>query len=158
MSKYTKIFRHVKPTANKPPWVMRLPRGVRERPSWVFIGSILALVGLTYALGVSQSNVAEAIGSAGLRVWGGILSASGVGIIVATFYNAVAFEKLAQRFAQISILAYVAYVCISVDLTRAAMTLAFGAILLMTCEIRVAFLKLQLNSVEIKHPEVDSGP
>lgn len=158
MSKYTKIFHHVKPSAPKPPWIMRLPRGVRERPSWVFIGSILALVGLTYALGISQSRVAESIGGIGLKAWGSILCASGVGIIVATFKNAVAFEKLAQRFAQLSILAYVAYVSISVDITQAAMTLALGAILLATCEIRIAFLNLQLNPVDIKPPEVHRGP
>lgn len=146
MNRYTRIFRKTKPTAVKPPWVLWLPPGVRERPSWVFIGTLVALTGLTYVFGLTTSSIALVIGAVGLKIWGGILSASGFGVIVATVRNNPAFEKLALRFMSLSIFAYVAWIITAVGIGRAAMTLVFGAFLITSCEIRSAFIRLMLNN------------
>lgn len=132
----------------KPPLTMRLPRGLREQPAWVFIGSLLFLVGLGYLTGFTHSMIAEAIGQAGLRVWGGILSLSGGLLIAATVLARPAMEKLALRCMSLTLLAYAGYLLTVATYERAAMTVVLAVLLIGLAEFRVMTLKALIRQSE----------
>jgi hypothetical protein len=91
----------------KTPWVMRLPRGLRDQPAWVFIGFLVTLGGLGFVTGLTESSVSQAIGTTGLRVWGAVLLLSGLGVLSATLSAKPALEKLALRVLSLCMFVYV---------------------------------------------------
>jgi len=126
-------------------WVLRLPRGLREEPAWVFIGVMVALSGVAFATGLTTSMVTHAIGQNGLRAWGGLLAFSGVFVVWATIRHVPAHEKFALRLLALTIFAYAGWLLTVVPFKQAAMSVVLAIILIGLCEIRVGFLKLIIN-------------
>lgn len=125
---------------------MKLPVGLREQASWVFIGLFITITGLSFALGLSQSAVTRAIGQDGLRAWGVFLVVTGVMVTVATWKAKPALEKMALRWLAFAMIAYSAWLLTVVPLRQTGVTIALAAILIGTAEIRVGYLKLLLAS------------
>ena len=126
-------------------WVMRLPAGVREQPGWIFIGFFCAAAGLTYLLGVSQSNVALVLGDVGLRVWGGFLCLSGLLVAGSTWAMNRPLERLALRFLSLGLAAYAAWVVLAVSASKATLTIVLSICLIGVAEVRIAVLKASLK-------------
>lgn len=128
------------------PLLMRLPRGLREQPAWVFIGIMVALVGVSYMTGFTESSISHAIGHRGLQVWGTFLALSGFGVVYATVAGSPVLEKLALRILSLCMLVYTGWLLTAVDFKRAAMTLVLALILVTLAEIRVAVLRALFRS------------
>lgn len=126
-------------------WVLRLPRGLREEPGWVFIGILVALGGIGFLTGTSTSVVTEAIGPTGLKVWGGFLMLTGIFVVWATVRHVPAHEKLSLRLLSLCMLGYIGWLVTVVPIKQAAMSILLAAILVGLSEIRVGFLKIILN-------------
>lgn len=129
-------------------WVTRLPMGLREQPGWIFIGLMVALVGLSYAFGVSTSTVAEAIGEKGLRWWGVFLTVTGSLVTYATWCAKPALEKMALRWLVFALLSYSAWLITVIDARRAVMTIVLTLILIVLAEVRVGVIKLMIALAE----------
>lgn len=125
----------------KTPWIMRLPRGLRDQPAWVFIGFLVTLGGLGFVTGLTESSVSMAIGTTGLRVWGAVLLLSGLGVLSATLSARPALEKLALRALSLCMFVYVGYLFVVVDWKRVAMSAILCAVLIGLAEIRIGTLK-----------------
>lgn len=125
----------------KTPWIMRLPRGLREQPAWVFIGVLVALSGLSFLFGLSQSSISEAVGPTVLRVWGAFLFLSGSGVVASTLAARPALEKLALRVLSLCMGVYLGWLLTVVEFSRAIMGVVLGAVLIGLAEIRIAVLK-----------------
>lgn len=130
----------------KLPWTTRLPRGLREQPGWVFIGLLVGLAGVGYLTGLGQSNITEAVGTTGLRIWGGFLALAGFGVVYATMAAKPALEKLALRWLSLCMFVYTGWLMTVAPLSRLAMTTVLVAALIGFCEIRVATLKWLLRA------------
>lgn len=130
----------------KLPWTTRLPRGLRDQPAWVFIGLLVGLAGIAYLLGVSQSNITQAVGATGLRIWGGFLALAGFGVVYATMAARMALEKLALRWLSLCMGVYTGWLMTVAPLSRLAMTIVLVSFLIVMCEIRVATLKWLLRA------------
>lgn len=126
----------------RPSWVLRLPRGLREQPAWVFIGLMVALVGLGYATGLTTSSIQRVVGGEGLKGWGAFLVVTGVLLVFATIKGKPALEKLALRWLVISLLAYCSWLVYTVNIKQASMTIALTVILVVLAEIRIGFIKI----------------
>lgn len=127
-------------------WVMRLPRGLREQPAWVFIGTLATLTGLSYLLGISSSaNVTKVLAESWLQVWGGFLSFAGILVVIATVKANRPLEKLALRLLSLGFLVYLCWVLVAIPPTRATFTAMICLSLIGMAEIRVAILKVALR-------------
>ena len=129
-------------------WVVRLPRGLREQPGWIFIGFMVFLVGLGYVTTVTTSTVEDAIGDRGLQGWGFFLMVTGVLVVYATWTAKPALEKMSLRWLVFALLAYTTWLMTVVDLSRAAMTLVLSSILIVSAEIRVGYIKVFLSIID----------
>ena len=132
------------------PLLLRLPRGLREQPAWIFIGFLVGLTGLSYLIGFSQSSISTVVGANALRVWGAFLAFSGFAVVYATFQAKPAFEKLALRTLSICMFVYCGWVLTVIDIRRAAVTTALVLTLVSMAEIRVAVLKALLRTAGVK--------
>lgn len=130
------------------PWSMRLPAGLRDQPAWVFIGLLVALSGLTFLFGVTESSIVNAVGPLALRVWGLFLFLSGTGVVTATLSARPALEKLALRMLSICIFVYIGWLLTVVDWRRAVMSVVLGGALIGLAEIRIAVLKALFRASE----------
>lgn len=119
--------------------VMKLPRGVREQPGWVFIGSFLALVGASYLIGFSQSTVTLHLDPAWLHIWGAGLSITGIVIAYATASQNRPLERLALRLLAAGLLVYMGWV-LAVVPAKSTMTVFTCVSLIVSSQIRVAVL------------------
>lgn len=126
-------------------WVMRLPRGLREQPGWVFIGTLCALVGLSYMLGISETSITRVLSLAVLRIWGGFLCVSGVLVVYSTVTANRPLEKLSLRFLSLGLFIYMAWAVVAVSIQRATIAVFMGLSLIILSEIRVAVLKILLR-------------
>lgn len=129
----------------KLPWILRLPRGLREQPAQLFIGILVGLAGVSYLLGVSQSTVTQAVGATGLRIWGALLALSGFGVVYATVRARPALEKLALRILSTCMFVYAGWLLAVVPLSRLGLTVALVLALVSLSEIRIAVLKVMLR-------------
>lgn len=136
------------PKRRKPPLIMRLPRGLREQPAWVFIGALIFLSGLSYLTGFTESVISEAIGEVGLKVWGGVLALTGAALIAATVYARPALEKLSLRAMTCSLMAYTGYLLTVSSFKRAAMTVVLAVLLSGLAEFRVMHLTTLIRRSE----------
>lgn len=127
------------------PLILRLPRGLREEPAWVFIGLLVGLVGASYLIGFSESSISVAVGPSGLQLWGGALAFSGFAVVYATIRARPALEKLALRLLSVCMFLYGGWLPLVIGPRRAAMSIALTLILIALAEIRVAVLKLLLR-------------
>lgn len=141
----------------KPPLTMRLPRGLREQPAWVFIGCLFFLVGLTYLTGFTESVISKAIGEMGLRVWGGSLMACGGGLVWATVAARPALEKLALRATSLTLVAYTGYLLTVTNFQKAAMTIALSVLLIGLAEFRVVTLTALIRQSEELRKLLETG-
>lgn len=124
------------------PWVFRLPRGLREQPGWVFLGGMCALAGLSYVLGIAESNaVTDLLNSAALRVWGGFLCLTGTLVVCSTIASNKALEVLSLRFLSVGLLMYLGWIAVAVPIHRAVMTLILGVGFSIMAEVRIAVLR-----------------
>lgn len=127
---------------------MRLPRGVREQPGWIFIGLMVMLTGLSYSFGISTSRIADLIGTKGLQSWGAFLTVTGMLVTYATWSAKPSLEKMSLRWMTFSLLAYVSWLCTLVNVSQAAMTFMLSAILIVLSEIRVAYINILLDAAQ----------
>jgi hypothetical protein len=128
-------------TMTKTPWVMRLPRGLREQPAWVFIGILVTLGGLGFVTGLTESSVSQVVGPVGLRVWGATLLLSGLGVLSATLSAKPALEKLALRALSLCMFVYAGWILTVIDWRRASMSVLLCAVLIGIAEVRIGTLK-----------------
>ncbi len=127
-------------------WVMRLPRGLRAQPGWVFIGMLCSITGLSYLSGLAQStNIARILNENFLRTWGGFLFVSGTLIVGATLAENRPLERLALRFLSLGFFVYTGWILTALPLTRATLTVALCVCLIVLSEIRVAVIKVILK-------------
>lgn len=130
---------------SKVPWVFRLPPGLREQPAWVFIGTLVALVGLSYLLGFSSSSVTLVISELWLRVWGGVLFVAGTLVLLGTIRANKPLEMMALRIQSVCLLLYTVWVISAVGISRATLTIMLCVILVLLSEIRIAVIKVILR-------------
>lgn len=128
------------------PWILRLPAGLRHQPAWVWIGLLLGLAGVSYVVGFTESSITEAVPPATVRVWGFFLAFGGFGVMVATLRADAALEKLALRVMSVCMAVYMGWLLVVVDFRRAVFGLALVVSLIGLAEVRIAVLKLWLNS------------
>lgn len=129
----------------KVPLIMRLPKGLIEQPAWVFIGFMLAFSGITFVTGYAESTVSRAIGEIGLRVWGAILTITGVLIVAAMIKGKASLEKLALRFMTCTLMAYSGYLLTLVPFKRAGLSAVLVVVLCVAAEFRVMHLKALMS-------------
>lgn len=127
---------------------MYFPRGIREQPAWIFIGLMLVLSGVSWALGIADSAISRAIGHAGLRVWGASILVTGVLLISATVSARPALEKLALRILAINLGLYLGWLLVIVPIEAATSSLVLGGALIVLAEFRVWHLKALMASAE----------
>jgi hypothetical protein len=131
-------------------WVMRLPRGLREQPAWVFIGTISSVTGLSYLLGFAQSTAINRVLDPNfLRVWGGFLLFAGSLVVYATIWANRALERLSLRFLSVGYLVYLGWVLTAAPVNRAMVTTVACVSLIGLAEIRVAVLKAAMKPLPI---------
>lgn len=133
---------------HRKPLMMRIPVGLREQPAWVFIGILFLSSGVGYLTGFTESNITHALGATGLRVWGGVLTLSGMLLIVATLRARPALEKLALRILTCNLIAYAGWLLAIVPIRRATTTVILSTALILIAEVRVLHLKLLIRSAE----------
>lgn len=135
-----------------------LPRGLREQPSQVFIGLMMAILGLSYVTGLTESLITVAIGTIGLRIWGALLSLTGLGLVVATIRAKPSLEKLCLRGMALSFLAYTGYLLTVTSAKRAGVTIALAVLLSGVAEIRAQHLTALFNKAgELRKLGSDDG-
>lgn len=138
---------------------MRLPGGLREQPAWIFIGTLCTLAGLSYLVGLAESNsITQVLSPVWLRVWGGVLFVSGALIVGSVWSRNKALERMALRFLSLGLLVYMGWILVSVPLERAAMSAAMDFALVGLSEIRVAVLTMVLRPLPELPPEVPEPP
>lgn len=125
--------------------VLKMPRGFREQPGWIFIGTMCALVGLSYLLGISQSTITAALNPAWLKVWGAGLSLTGATIVYATGMANRPLERLSLRLLAVGLLVYMGWI-LAVVPSRATMTVFMCLSLIVTSQIRVAVIGILFNA------------
>lgn len=131
-------------------WVMKLPRGLREQPAWVWIGTLTAITGLSYLFGVASSaTVSQVLAEGWLRGWGGFLFIAGSMVVFSTIIANRALEKLSLRFLSLGFLVYLAWVLTVIPPTRAMVTVVSCISLVGLAEIRVAVLKVVLRPLPV---------
>lgn len=122
-------------------WVSKLPSGLRDQPGWVFIGTLVALAGLSYLFGFSNSTATQVVSALWLRTWGGLLFISGALVVISTIRANKPLEKLALRVQSISLFVYMVWVLSAISFSRATLTVALCVCLIGLSEIRIAVLK-----------------
>lgn len=131
-------------------WVMRLPRGLREQPGWVFIGTISAVTGLSYLLGFAQSTAINRVLDPNfLKAWGGFLFFTGSLVVYATIMASRALERLALRFLSVGYLVYLGWVLTAAPISRAMVTTVACVSLIGLAEVRAAVLKAAMKPIPI---------
>ncbi len=135
--------------------ITRVPLGVREQPAWIFIGVMFMVVGVGYATGGAQSMLTEAIGTVGLRLWGGSLVATGLLLVMATAKAKPSLEKLALRILSTNLFAYAAWLLTVVPFQRAGTTIILSGSLIVLAEFRVMHLRQLIKRTEIIRHELN---
>lgn len=127
-------------------WVMHLPRGLREQPAWVFIGTLSAASGASYLLGISSSSAVSSVLETGwLQAWGAFLAFSGSLVVGATVATNRPLERLSLRLLSVGFLVYLGWVLTAIPPTRAMVTVVSCVSLIGMAEIRVAILKAAMR-------------
>ncbi len=129
-------------------WVMRLPRGLREQPGWVFIGIMIALAGFSYATGFASSAIQLSIGGLGLQLWGSFLMFTGTLVSYSAWVGKPVLEKMALRWLAFALLAYCSWLALQVPLSLGVMAYTMSFILTVLAEIRVGCLKMILAGID----------
>lgn len=119
---------------------MRLPRGFREQPGWIFVGALCALVGMSYFLGISESTITQSLNPTWLRLWGAILCLTGIMIVGATSTTNRPLERLSLRLLALGLLVYMGWILAVVGFQRAGMVMFMCLSLIVTSQIRVAVI------------------
>lgn len=133
---------------------MRLPGGVRDQPSQIFIGALLALSGLSYLLGLAEStSITRVLDPTWLRVWGGFLFVSGCLTVWSTWMARRPLERMALRFMSLGLLVYLGWILAAVPVARALFTLALIASMIVLSEIRVAVITVLLRPHPVREWE-----
>lgn len=126
--------------------MMRLPQGLRDQPAQVYLGTLAAIAGLSYLLGIAESTTITRVLDAGwLRIWGGFLFVSGALVIWSTWTSTKALERMSLRFLSLGLLVYMGWILAAVPLARATLTVATIMALVGYTEIRVAVIKALLR-------------
>ena len=126
---------------------MRLPPGLREQPGWIFIGTLCALAGLGYLLGLSESaSITRVMNPIWLHVWGGFLALSGSLLVLSTWTRNKPLERMSLRFLSLGLMVYGSWVLTVLPLAKATMTISLCVALTGLAEIRVGVLKALLRT------------
>lgn len=132
---------------------MRLPGGLREQPAWIYIGGLCTLAGLSYLLGIAESNsITEILAPVWLRVWGGFLFVSGLLVAGSTWASNKPLERMSLRFLSLGLLVYMGWILAAIPLSRATLTATTVIALVGLSEIRVAVLKTALRPLPASPP------
>jgi hypothetical protein len=135
---------------------MRLTPGLRDQPAWIFIGTLVALAGLSYLLGIAEStNITRVLDERWLRVWGGFLFVSGGLVVGSTLATNKALERMSLRFLSLGLLVYMGWILTAVPFSRATITVTMCVSLIGLSEIRVAVLKTLLKPLPVRLMGVD---
>lgn len=125
---------------------MRLPGGLRDQPAQIFIGALFGLAGLSYMIGVAESNsITQVLDPTWLRVWGGFLLLTGALVVWSTWSANRPLERMALRFMSLGLLVYIGWILAAVPFARAVISVALVACLIIYAEIRVAVIKALLR-------------
>jgi hypothetical protein len=112
----------------------------------VFIGTLVALGGLSYLLGLSQSSaIAQVLSTGWLRSWGGFLFLAGSLVVGSTVASNKPLERLSLRLLSLSFLVYMGWVLSAVSWDRATITTVMCLALVGAAEVRIAVIKRALK-------------
>ncbi len=131
----------------KMPWVLRLPMGLQLQPGTTLIGITCAIVGLSYALDLSEGGrLATELPGAHwtLNIWGIYLLFTGLMVAITTIRQCGALERLALRLLSIGLCVWVLWLVIGVGLFPAIMTISLSLAFVGFAEIRAARIKVLL--------------
>lgn len=127
-------------------WVMRMPRGLREQPAWIYIGALCALAGASYLSGLAESTtITRIMPGLALRIWGGFLLNSGMLLIYSTWTSRTAMERLSLRLLSVGLLVYLGWIWAAVPFGRAVLPSASILSLVGLARIRAAYLRVLIN-------------
>ena len=121
---------------SKPPLMLRIPPGLRDRPAWVFIGFMTFVGGISYVAGFAESTISTAVTKNGLRVWGAVFAIAGLGLMLATMKAKPALEKLALRVFSASLLVYGGWLLVVVPIQKAMIPVIYVFLLAVVAELR----------------------
>lgn len=125
---------------------MRLPGGLREQPAWVFIGTLTMLAGLSYMFGLAESvSLSRVLDEWWIRMWGGVLFASGALVVTATWIRSMPLERFSLRALSLSLLVYMGWILTALPLNRAVLLVVLCLALIGLAEIRVAVLRMAMR-------------
>lgn len=137
---------YVKERRPKIPWVMRLPGGLREQPAWIFIGTLTALVGFSYLVGLAESvSITRIVDQTWVRGWGGFLMLAGTLVVFATWTRNKPLERMSLRLLSLGFLVYMGWLLTVLPWSRAALTVGMCLSLFVLAEIRVAVLTMAMR-------------
>lgn len=125
---------------------MRLPGGLREQPAWIFIGTLCGLAGLSYMIGLAESNsITQVLDPLWVRVWGGFLFLAGLLVVASTWMRNRPLERMSLRMLSLGFLIYMGWLLTVLPWSRAALTVGMCLSLFVLAEIRVAVLHMAMR-------------
>lgn len=132
--------------APRKPWVMWLPEGLRDQQGWVFIGFMCTLSGVSHLIGFSEpTTITRVLDPLWLKIWGGVLTASGILIMTSVVRMNRPLEAFALRVLSVSCLVYMGWIVASVGVAKALFLVFLCLVLVVLAEIRVRVIKLLLK-------------
>lgn len=138
---------------------MRLPGGLRAQSGWIFIGTMCALAGLSYLVGLAgTSTVSETLGPIWVRAWGGFLFLSGILVAGSTWVGNRPLERMSLRFLSLGLMIYTGWLLAVLPLGRASLTVSTTLALISLSEIRVAVLTMALRPLPPMPPSPSTPP
>ncbi len=130
------------------PWILRLPRGVRANPAWIFIGFLFFVSGASLLTGLAEpTTISRALPPFFLNVWGGCIAAGGLTLIWATVKIDILLEKFILRVLSVLIVLYGGWAISAVGIGRAAVTTVLILMIVVVFEIRLAIINLIIRGV-----------
>lgn len=140
----------------KKPWIFYLPRGIQANPAGVFIGMMLAIVGLAGFLGLAEpTTITKALPFWFYTAWAFSLIPMGIGLVIGVIKRDQLWERFTSRSLSILIGVYALWALSAVGPGRAAVTLAFAMILMFVLEVRIGVINVLINPLQyMKHIDI----
>ncbi len=128
---------------------IRIPLVLYEHPLGVFLVILLTLTGFTYAAGIAQpSRLVEKLDDGWLRVWGALLFASSLMLLISMMRRSIPLEKLALHLTSICMAVYGAWIG-AVGGFNATVTVVLCALFVFFCGLRIRVLKKLIRDAPV---------
>lgn len=139
------------------PWISRVPAPLRVNSSLVFIAVLLIISGLAALLGYSDPrSITATLGDVTYRIWGGLLTLSGSGLLYGIFWRDTVTEKWCARILSLSLSTFAGWAVVVVGLQRAFLSVILIAVIVFLLEQRISMINL-INWVTEKRTEIEKA-